>query len=98
VWVRSQNKELLANVKDFEIRSRDNGFYITEPHITKEHILCTCYGIYPTKEQAIEVLGKIQSRIETIEAYKIETGCARPDFVFQMPQPKQKESPCVNKD
>lgn len=81
MWIRSQDKETLTDVKHLSIRYL-NGYYaiFTDNHLAPNEI-CNL-GVYKTKEKAIEILNKITIYIE----------CQRKEHsyylgkVFQMPQ------------
>lgn len=78
MWVRSQDKKYLVNVKGCVINQ--NPFYGNFGHDEEYHIVgvvhCECYlGTYKTKEKAISVLDELQCRIA-----RSESG------VYQMPE------------
>ena len=83
MWIRTQNKYILANANSFRIRkdSIDDWVYyaINEHYDRYEQEL----GIYSTKEKALKVLDQIQDNMESFEH--------EPTMVFQMPQDEDVE-------
>ena len=80
MWIRSQDKENLANANDIEIFNRTDGeawIYVNDQR----------YAVYSTEEKALKVLDMIQKLI--INAY------LNHDYqiggVFQMPQDDEVE-------
>lgn len=55
MWIRSQDKENLANANDINIIVRDSGVWI--------YVNDQKYAVYPTKEKALKVLDEIQKLI-----------------------------------
>lgn len=83
MWIRTQNKYILANANSFRIckDSIDDGvYYAINGHYDRyEQEL----GVYSTKEKALKVLDKIQDNMESFEH--------EPTMVFQMPQDEDVE-------
>lgn len=77
MWIRSQNKYILANANSFRICKDsidDWVYYAINGHYDRyEQEL----GIYSTKEKALKVLDQIQDNMELFEH--------EPTMVFQMP-------------
>lgn len=77
MWIRTQNKYILANVNSFRIRKDcidDWVYYAINGHYDRyEQEL----GIYSTKEKALKVLDQIQYNMELFE-HELT-------MVFQMP-------------
>ena len=78
MWIRTQNKYILANANSFRICKDgidDWVYYAINGHYDRyEQEL----GIYSTKEKALKVLDQIQDNMESFEH--------EPTMVFQMPQ------------
>ena len=97
MWVRSQNKELLANVKNARVIYEFDSY----------HILCDCddcdyyyLAEYSTKEKALKVVDMIQKHIVFCsESYEIVRPVLKSDpfepywkkreVVFQMPKDEE---------
>lgn len=83
MWIRSQNKYILANANSFRICKDcidDWVYYAINGHYDRyEQEL----GIYSTKEKALKVLDQIQYNMEPFEH--------EPTMVFQMPQDEEVE-------
>lgn len=83
MWIRSQNKYILANANSFRICKDsidDWVYYAINGHYDRyEQEL----GIYSTKEKALKVLDQIQDNMESFEH--------EPTMVFQMPQDEDVE-------
>lgn len=83
MWIRTQNKYILANANSFRICKDsidDWVYYAINGHYDRyEQEL----GIYSTKEKALKVLDQIQDNMESFEH--------EPTMVFQMPQDKEVE-------
>lgn len=83
MWIRTQNKYILANANSFRIRKDcidDWVYYAINGHYDRyEQEL----GIYSTKEKALKVLDQIQDNMESFEH--------EPTMVFQMPQDEEVE-------
>lgn len=56
MWIRSQNKENLAEANDIDIIDRKNG----EVGI---YVNCQTYAVYSTKAKALKVLDRIQREV-----------------------------------
>lgn len=94
MWVRSQNKVVLANVKDvciYELEANDGSEIVYEFRCYGYGDDYYILGAYSTKEKALEVMDMIQGCItgQLISSYQIAKDC--PAFgtefhgVFQMP-------------
>ena len=90
MWIRSQSKLTLQNVKRFVIEQFEIGIYIVGDGCT--------LGIYSTKEKALKVLDEIQTCIMTEHQFRIdELNCTRNYFgkeykeIYQMPQDEDVE-------
>lgn len=90
MWIRSQSKLTLQNVKRFVIEQFKIGIYIVGDGCT--------LGIYSTKEKALKVLDEIQTSIMTEHQFRIdELNCTRNYFgkeykeIYQMPQDEDVE-------
>lgn len=83
MWIRTQNKYILANANSFRIRKDgidDCVYYAINGHYDRyEQEL----GIYSTKEKALKVLDQIKDNMESFEH--------EPTMVFQMPQDEDVE-------
>lgn len=83
MWIRTQNKYILANANSFRIRKDcidDWVYYAINGHYDRyEQEL----GIYSTKEKALKVLDQIQDNMESFEH--------EPTMVFQMPRDEDVE-------
>lgn len=83
MWIRTQDKYILANANSFRIRKDridDLVYYAINGHYDRyEQEL----GIYSTKEKALKVLDRIQDNMESFEH--------EPTMVFQMPQDEDAE-------
>lgn len=83
MWIRTQNKYILANANSFRICKDsidDWVYYAINGHYDRyEQEL----GVYSTKEKALKVLDKIQDNMESFEH--------EPTMVFQMPQDEDVE-------
>ena len=88
LWIRSQDKTVLINVKTLFVADKEiRGYYSDNPN--------WFLGIYKTKERALEVLDEIQERILNLQLVELEErGKARQDVkirsylecVYEMPQ------------
>lgn len=98
MWIRTQNKCILANANSFRIRKDgidDWVYYAINGHYDRyEQEL----GIYSTKEKALKVLDEIQTSIMTEHQFRIdELNCTRNYFgkeykeIYQMPQDEDVE-------
>lgn len=61
MWIRSQNKLTLQNVKRFVIEQFKIGIYIVGDGCT--------LGVYSTKEKALKVLDEIQRAVGSAKVY-----------------------------
>ena len=92
LWIRTQKKDRLCLTHNFVIREANkNGYYAVAENRNKNTIE---YGIYSTKERALEVLDEIQEKINNIHkdylmACMKEKGTyeviAWSDFTYEMP-------------
>lgn len=97
MWIRTQNKYILANANSFRIckdRIDDWVYYAINGHYDGyEQEL----GIYSTKEKALKVLDKIQDAIEDTGFYRIDNighgtyAFSKGVLVYQMPQDEKVE-------
>lgn len=90
MWIRSQSKLTLQNVKRFVIEQFKIGIYIVGDGCT--------LGVYSTKEKALKVLDEIQHSIMTEHQYHTdEANCTMRFFtkeykeIYQMPQNEEVE-------
>lgn len=90
MWIRSQSKLTLQNVKRFVIQQFKIGIYIDGDGCT--------LGVYSTKEKALKVLDEIQTCIMTEHHYHTDdANCTRRFFtkerkeIYQMPQDDEVE-------
>ena len=74
MWVRSQNKEALIDVKAFDIVKRKANFHIVG-YLKSVNDNGFYLGIYKTEEQVKKILDELQCRIARSES-----------SVFQMPE------------
>lgn len=99
MWIRTQNKYILANANSFRICKDgidDWVYYAINGHYDRyEQEL----GIYSTKEKALKVLDEIQTSIMTEHQFRIdELNCTRNYFgkeykeIYQMPQDEDVEA------
>ena len=93
IWVRSQNKETLANADKLYIGKNNNKYTINfDTYIDGWYIL----GTYKSKERAIEVLDEIDSKIMMNKAIEIYSNLGDLTFanranytytpIYQMPK------------
>lgn len=98
MWIRTQNKYILANANSFRIRKDcidDWVYYAINGHYDRyEQEL----GIYSTKEKALKVLDEIQTSIMNEHQFRIdELNCTRNYFgkeykeIYQIPQDEDVE-------
>jgi len=84
LWIRSQNKDFLEKCNGVFIAHTDDNIWSIINSITM-----TKYGMYKTKERALEVLDEIQSKIATLNFQNHFIGT---DFniiesnIYQMPE------------
>lgn len=86
MWIRSQNKELLVDVDNFNV-IQDDYYYTYAINSGVEDNAYYELGEYKTKERALEILDEIQGKIEKslIETTVFETRYQYKE-VFQMPK------------
>lgn len=77
MWVRTQNKKALVDVKAFDIVKRREKIYIIG-YLKSINDNCFNLGIYKTEEKAMSVLDDLQCRIA-----RTESG------VYQMPEDEE---------
>ena len=77
MWIRSQNKEVLANIKAFNIIKNKEKFWIIG-YLNSVSDNFIYLGKYKTEEKAMKVLDELQCRIA-----RSESG------VFQMPEDEE---------
>lgn len=65
MWVRSQDKTILMDVKEFKLESGKNNFIVGFNGCFKD------LGIYSTKEKALKVLDMIQKFIGTNDVFQM---------------------------
>ncbi|RGU94011.1 hypothetical protein DWW32_00420 [Holdemanella biformis] len=97
MWIRTQNKYILANANSFRICKDsidDWVYYAINGHYDRyEQEL----GIYSTKEKALKVLDEIQDAIEDTGFYRIDNighgtyAFSKGVLVYQMPQDEDVE-------
>ena len=94
MWVRSQNKELLVDVDNFNV-IQDDYYYTYAINSGVEDNAYYELGEYKTKERALEVLDEIQKAIEDLPTDTTMYGAMMSVFdlmkcsfdkVFQMPK------------
>ena len=90
MWIRSQSKLTLQNVKRFVIEQFKIGIYIVGDGCT--------LGVYSTKEKALKVLDEIQHSIMTEHQYHTDEANRTMRFftkeykeIYQMPQDEDVE-------
>ena len=64
LWIRSQNKKKLYNIKNFELDNDETGIFNADTY--------TLLGKYKSKERALEVLDEIQSILNLKDMYKYD--------------------------
>ena len=98
MWIRTQNKYILANVNSIRICKCDidgDVYYLIHGHYDRyEQEL----GVYSSKEKALKVLDEIQHSIMTEHQYHTDdANCTRRFFtkewkeIYQMPQDEDVE-------
>lgn len=97
MWIRTQNKYILANANSFRICKDcidDWVYYAINGHYDRyEQEL----GIYSTKEKALKVLDEIQDAIEDTDYYRIDNighgtyALGKGVQVYQMPKDEDVE-------
>lgn len=98
MWIRTQNKYILANVNSIRIYKCDidgDVYYSIHGHYDRYK---QSLGYYSTKEKALEVLDKIQKYIGSERFYSVTKGISEQQAissectkVFQMPQDEEVE-------
>ena len=82
LWIRSQNKKKLHNIKHLELDNDETGIFIADTY--------TLLGKYNSKERALEVLDEIEDLImgKTLEKHinKFDTYNSEKIKVYEMPK------------
>ncbi len=60
MYIRSQNKEELADFSRLSIECINNSYYISTPDVSSYHSI----GGYKSKERCIEVLNELQTAVD----------------------------------
>ena len=94
LWIRSQDKEVLLNIKGIQYQN----YKLVENETVEANILIGLYnyydneilGEYETKERALQVLGEIQNKINLINLGH-DFGSPMVDlknltYIYQMPE------------
>ena len=87
IWIRSQNKAVLINVKHIEYNGFDNSnMWVISSYTQTEHN--ANLGFYSTKAKALKVLDMIQRHIEKLFTNTNDGNTNYHMFkqVFEMPQ------------
>ena len=82
LWIRSQDKEILAECNAVVVNPSDNSDYYIYAYCKNDRVYL---GHYSTREKALKVLDEITSWINDLEYVKNIKSC-RTTFVYQMPQ------------
>ena len=94
LWIRSQDKEVLLNIKGIQYQN----YKLVENETVEANILIGFYnyydneilGEYETKERALEVLDEIQRLITDLQylnyAIKNDEFCSYRPNVYEMPE------------
>lgn len=94
LWIRSQNKEVLLNIKGIQYQN----YKLVENETVEANILIGFYnyydneilGEYETKERALEVLTEIQNKINLInlghDFGSPMIDLKNPTYIYQMPE------------
>ena len=94
LWVRSQNKEVLLNIKAIQYKN----YKLVEDEKVEANILIGFYnyydneilGEYETKERALEILDEIQNKINLInlghDFGSPMIDLKNPTYIYQMPE------------
>ena len=94
LWVRSQNKEVLLNIKAIQYKN----YKLVEDETVEANILIGFYnyydneilGEYETKERALEILDEIQNKINLInlghDFGSPMIDLKNPTYIYQMPE------------
>lgn len=90
LWIRSQDRLLLANVKNFYIVDSDSEERVVICGYTSDDFNDFDLGSYNTKERALEVLDEIQHKINLINlghdfgSPMIDLN--NPTYIYEMPK------------
>ena len=94
LWIRSQDKEILLNIKGIQYQN----YKLVENETVEANILIGFYnyydneilGEYETKEKALEVLTEIQNKINLInlghDFGSPMIDLKNPTYIYQMPE------------
>ena len=94
LWIRSQDKEVLLNIKGIQYQN----YKLVENETVEANILIGFYnyydneilGEYETKERALEVLTEIQNKINLInlghDFGSPMIDLKNPTYIYQMPE------------
>ena len=94
LWIRSQDKEVLLNIKGIQYQN----YKLVENETVEANILIGLYnyydneilGEYETKERALEVLTEIQNKINLInlghDFGSPMIDLKNPTYIYQMPE------------
>lgn len=94
LWIRSQNKEVLLNLKAIQYKN----YKLVEDETVEANILIGFYnyydneilGEYETKERALEILDEIQNKINLInlghDFGSPMIDLKNPTYIYQMPE------------
>lgn len=94
LWVRSQNKEVLLNLKAIQYQN----YKLVEDETVEANILIGFYNYYDneilaeyeTKERALEILDEIQNKINLInlghDFGSPMIDLKNPTYIYQMPE------------
>lgn len=94
LWIRSQDKEVLLNIKGIQYQN----YKLVENETVEANILIGLYnyydneilGEYETKERALEVLDEIQNKINLInlghDFGSPMIDLKNPTYIYQMPE------------
>ena len=94
LWIRSQDKEVLLNIKGIQYQN----YKLVENETVEANILIGFYnyydneilGEYETKERALEVLNEIQNKINLInlghDFGSPMVDLKNPTYIYQMPE------------
>lgn len=94
LWVRSQNKEVLLNIKAIQYQN----YKLVEDETVEANILIGFYNYYDneilaeyeTKERALEILDEIQNKINLInlghDFGSPMIDLKNPTYIYQMPE------------
>lgn len=94
LWIRSQNKEVLLNIKGIQYKN----YKLVEDETVEANILIGFYNYYDneilaeyeTKERALEILDEIQNKINLInlghDFGSPMIDLKNPTYIYQMPE------------